>query len=315
MKILFMGTPDFAAEILQGLIDGGHEIVLAVTQPDRPKGRSAKAAPSPVKQCALAHGIPVFQPRRIKAPEAVEELRSFQAQVCIVAAFGQILSQEILDMPPYGCLNVHASLLPRYRGASPIQHAILAGEAVTGVTVMQMDAGLDTGDMLLKRTVPIEKTQDAESLSRKLAEAGKEAILETLRLLPQGKLIPEKQRQEESSYAPLLEKSMGEIDFSKSAEEIDRQIRAMTPWPSAYTQYQGRQLKIWKEEPLAGETGSGGAPGEILETGKDFVTVAAGNGALRILELQIEGKKRMSVRDFLSGVRMQPGERLGKESI
>lgn len=314
MKILFMGTPDFAAGILQALIDGGHEILLAVTQPDRPKGRSGEPAPSPVKLCALAHNIPVFQPRRIKTPEAVEELSRIHPQVCVVAAFGQILSQEILDLPDYGCLNVHASLLPKYRGASPIQHAILAGEQKTGVTIMQMDAGLDTGDMLLRREIPIERTDDSQSLHEKLTALGEKAILEALSLLEQGKLIPEKQP-EESCYAPLIEKSMGRIDFSKSAEEIDRQIRAMTPWPSAYTEYRGRQLKIWKAQPLEGKTGVCGVPGEILEAGKDGVTVAAGDGALRILELQLEGKKRMAVRDFLSGVRLQPGERLGKESV
>ena len=311
MKIIFMGTPDFAARALQALIDGGHEIILAVTQPDKPKGRSGEPAPSPVKLCALEHGIPVFQPEKIKAAAAVEELERYRADVCVVAAFGQILSQRILDMPRLGCLNIHASLLPKYRGASPIQHAIIDGKERTGVTIMQMDAGLDTGDMLYQREIPIEDTDNYETLHDKLSELGGRAIVEALPLLEQGKLEPKKQRDELSCYAPLIRKSMGEIDFSEDARSIDRKIRGMTPWPSAYTSYHGKQLKIWRAVPLEKEEASGGVPGEILGTDKDSVTVAAGKGALRILELQLEGKKRMMARDFLLGVKMQPGEILG----
>lgn len=311
MKIIFMGTPDFAAGALKALIGAGHEILLAVTQPDRPRGRSRELIPPPVKVCAQEHGIPVFQPRRIKTPEAVEELKRYQADIYIVAAFGQILSQEILDMPRYGCLNIHASLLPKYRGASPIQHAILRGEERTGVTIMQMDAGIDTGDMLYRKEIPIEGTDNYESLHDRLMVLGGEAIVEALPLLEQGRLVPEAQREELSSHAPLIDKSMGRIDFSKEAEAIDRQIRAMTPWPSAYTSYRGKQLKIWLAEPAAEDAGSR-IPGEILETGKDQITVAAGKGALRICELQLEGKKRMTAHDFLLGVKMQPGEILGQ---
>ncbi len=311
MKIIFMGTPDFAAGALKALIGAGHEILLAVTQPDRPRGRSKELIPPPVKVCAQEHGIPVFQPRRIKTPEAVEELKKYQADIYIVAAFGQILSQEILDMPRYGCLNIHASLLPKYRGASPIQHAILRGEERTGVTIMQMDAGIDTGDMLYRKEIPIEGTDNYESLHDRLMVLGGEAIVEALPLLEQGRLVPEAQREELSSHAPLIDKSMGRIDFSKEAEAIDRQIRAMTPWPSAYTSYRGKQLKIWLAEPAAEDAGSR-IPGEILETGKDQITVAAGKGALRICELQLEGKKRMTAHDFLLGVKMQPGEILGQ---
>ena len=314
MKIIFMGTPDFAAGALKALIGSGQEIILAVTQPDKPKGRSKELVPSPVKVCAVEHGIPVFQPRRIKAPEAVEELRKFQADICVVAAFGQILSQEILDMPHLGCLNIHASLLPRYRGASPIQHVILNGEKCTGITVMQMDAGLDTGDMLYKKEIPIEKTDKYETLHDKLMVLGGEAIVEALSLLEQGKLIPQKQQDDLSCYAPLIDKTMGEIDFSKDAEAIDRQIRSMTPWPSAFTFYRGKQLKIWLAEPTITENTFGRTAGEILQVSKDCVTVAAGKGALRIYELQLEGKKRMTARDFLLGVKMQPGEILGKKN-
>ena len=313
MKIVFMGTPDFAAGALEALLRAGHEIVLAVTQPDRPKGRSGEPVAPPVKQKALAHGIPVFQPARIKTPEAVEALRRCSADIYIVAAFGQILSQEILDIPRYGCLNIHASLLPRYRGASPIQHVIIDGEKKTGITIMQMDAGLDTGDILYQRELEIEKDDNYETLHDKLMLLGGEAAVEALSLLEQGKLIPEKQQDGESCYAPLIQKSMGEIDFSRTAEEIDRRIRGMTPWPGAYTFYRGKQLKIWKAEPDgASYAGRGGKPGEILEAAGNFVAVAAGQGALRVYELQLEGKKRMPVHDFLLGVKMQPGEMLGR---
>lgn len=312
MKIIFMGTPDFAAGALEALIGAGHEIILAVTQPDKPKGRSKELVPPPVKAYAQKHGIPTFQPHRIKIPEAVEELKRYPADIYIVAAFGQILSQEILDIPRYGCLNIHASLLPKYRGASPIQHVIIDGEERTGVTIMQMDAGLDTGDMLYKKEIPIERTDNYETLHDKLMVLGGEAIVEALPLLEQGKLTPTKQQENLSCYAPLIDKRMGKIDFSKDAEAIDRQIRGMTPWPSAFTSYRGKQLKIWLAEPAAAEDAHGRMPGEILETGRDYVTVAAGKGALRIYELQLEGKKRMTAHDFLLGVKMQPGEILGK---
>lgn len=313
MKIVFMGTPDFAAGALEALLCAGHEIVLAVTQPDRPKGRSGEPVASPVKQKALAHGIPVFQPARIKTPEAVEEFRRCSADIYIVAAFGQILSQEILDIPRYGCLNIHASLLPRYRGASPIQHVLIDGEKKTGITIMQMDAGLDTGDILYQRELAIEKDDNYETLHDKLMHLGGAAVVEALSLLEQGKLVPEKQQDGESCYAPLIQKAMGEIDFSRTAEEIDRRIRGMTPWPGAYTFYRGKQLKIWKAEPDGiSYAGRGGKPGEILEAAGNFVAVAAGQGALRVHELQLEGKKRLPVHDFLLGVKMQPGEILGR---
>lgn len=313
MKIIFMGTPDFAAGALKALILAGHEILLAVTQPDKPKGRSSELIPTPVKVCAADHQIPVFQPKRIKTPEAMEELRRYEADIYIVAAFGQILSQEILDIPRYGCLNIHASLLPKYRGASPIQHVIIAGEERTGITIMQMDAGIDTGDMLYQKELPILQTDNYETLHDKLMVLGGQAIVEALQLLEQGKLEPRKQRDDLSSHAPLIDKSMGEIDFSRTAAEIDRKIRGMTPWPSAFTRYRGKQLKIWRAEPQGNAVlDSAHAPGEILGTDKDSVTVAAGEGILRILELQLEGKKRMTAHDFLLGVKMQPGEILGQ---
>lgn len=311
MKMIFMGTPDFAAGALRALIAAGYDIAAVVTQPDKAKGRSREPVPSPVKVCALEHNIPVLQPKRVKAPESVEELKAYRADIYIVAAYGQILSQEILDQPKYGCLNIHASLLPKYRGAAPIQHVIIDGEERTGITIMQMDAGIDTGDMLYKKETAITPEDTYETLHDRLMELGGEAVTEALMLLEQGKLIPEKQDDSRSCYAPLIGKSMGEIDFSKSAAEIDRLIRGMTPWPSAYTEFRGRQLKVWRAVPDTKRDVSGHVPGEILSVGKDSVTVATGKGALTLLELQAEGKKRMSAHDFLLGVKLQPGEILG----
>ncbi len=337
MKIVFMGTPDFAAGALEALIGAGYEITAVVTQPDKPKGRSKELLPPPVKQCALKHNIPVMQPKRIKTPEAVAELKQYPADVYIVAAFGQILSQEILDFPRYGCLNIHASLLPKYRGTSPIQHVIMDGEEKTGVTIMQMDSGIDTGDMLYKKEIPIADTDNYETLHDKLMALGGEAVLEALTLLEQGKLMPEKQDDSLSCYTSMIDKGMGRVDFTKGAAEIDRLIRGLTPWPSAYTSYHGRQLKIWRakaaaagessaaKDTAAGNTAAGSAsaeenaavgsslavPGEIIRVDKDSITVATGDGELILYELQLEGKKRMNAHDFLLGVKMQPGERLG----
>ncbi len=311
MKIVFMGTPDFAAGALKSLIEAGHEITAVVTQPDKAKGRSQELLPPPVKVVALEHGIPVLQPVRIKRPEEVEKLKQYPADIYVVAAFGQILSQEILDIPEFGCLNIHASLLPKYRGASPIQHVIIDGEEKTGITIMQMDAGLDTGDMLYQKEIVISPKDTYASLHDKLMVLGGEAIVEALPLLEQGKLVPRKQEDALSCYAHLIDKTMGELDFTKSAEILDRLIRGLNPWPSAYTTYHGKQLKVWEAEPV--KSPKAGKPGEILAVEKDAVLVAAGSGALRITSLQLSGKKRMSAHDFLLGVRMTPGEILGCE--
>lgn len=309
MKIVFMGTPDFAAGSLEALIVAGHDIISVVTQPDKAKGRSKELQFSPVKKCAVEHNIPVMQPRRIKTPEAMEELRALGGDVYIVAAFGQILSQEILDMPQYGSINIHASLLPKYRGASPIQNAIINGEAVTGITIIQMDAGIDTGDMLFKKEVPIERGDNFETLHDKLMISGGEAIVEALELLENGKLLPEKQQDELSCYAPLIDKSMGKIDFSQDAYAIELKVRGMNPWPSAYTSYQNKQMKIW--EAVAEDTDCGEyVAGQICEVAKEYIAVATGNGILKIYSLQLEGKKRMSTHDFLLGVKVTVGEEL-----
>lgn len=330
MKIVFMGTPDFAVGALEALIEKGYEITAVVTQPDKPRGRSKELQAPPVKECALRHNIPVLQPKRIKTPEAIAELAQYEADVYIVAAFGQLLSQEILNMPKFGCVNIHASLLPKYRGASPIQQVIINGEQETGITVMQMDAGLDTGDMLYKKSVKIEADDTFETLHDKLKVLGGEAITEALPLLEAGRLIPEKQKEEDSSYFSLIDKSMGQIDFHKDAIVIDRLIRGMNPWPSAYTTYKGKQLKIWRAEPITGDTpdkaeNSGAAlqsntglhnaaPGTVIAVTKDCINIAAGKGSILIFELQLEGKKRMTAHDFLLGVKVQPGEILGASS-
>ncbi|HJA94241.1 MAG TPA: methionyl-tRNA formyltransferase [Candidatus Eisenbergiella merdipullorum] len=309
MKIVFMGTPELAAGVLKALYEAGHEIRAVVTQPDKPKGRGKTLQMSPVKEFALEKGIEVFQPVRIRKPEAVEKLKEYDAQIFVVAAFGQILSQEILDMPPYGCINVHASLLPAYRGAAPIQWCIINGEEKTGVTIMQMDAGIDTGDMLLKKEVPILPFDTAESLSRKLEKAGGEAVVEALALLEKGELKRVPQDEEGSSYVSTIDKSLGRIDFSRSAAEIDRLIRGLNPWPSAYTSYKGKTLKIWEAIPLSEE--AGGQPGSIERVEKDAVYVNTGKGILKVTQLQLEGKKRLQVKDFLLGCRMEKGEMLG----
>lgn len=311
MKIVFMGTPDFAAGALQALIEAGHEITAVVTQPDKAKGRSKELTFPPVKECALAHHIPVLQPVRIKRPEVIEELKQYEADVYVVAAFGQILSAQILEIPKYGCLNIHASLLPKYRGASPIQHVIIDGEEETGVTIMQMDEGLDTGDMLYKKRIAIAEDDTFESLHDKLMAISGEAIVEALELLEKGALVPEKQDDGISCYAKLIAKEMGNIDFTRSACEIDRLVRGLNPWPSAFTFYKGKQLKIWKvsaEQAQKEEEANSLMPGTVKEVTKDCIKVAAGAGTLVIHELQLEGKKRMSAHDFLLGVKIQPGD-------
>lgn len=313
MKIVFMGTPDFAAGALEALLAAGHEVTAVVTQPDKAKGRSNKLQFPPVKECAIKHGIAVMQPVRIKTPEAVAELKKYEADIYIVAAFGQILSQEILDIPRYGCLNIHASLLPKYRGASPIQHVIMDGEQESGVTIMQMDAGLDTGDMLYKKSIPIEKEDTYETLHDKLMVLGGQAIVEALSLLEQGKLTAQKQDDSLSCYAPIIKKSMGELDFQKDARKLDCLIRGMNPWPSAYTFYNGKQLKIWKAYPVMDEEkDTAHQPGEIVKVTKDAIHVACGEGILAVCELQLEGKKRMSTHDFLLGVKINVGEKFAK---
>lgn len=309
MKIVYMGTPDFAVGPLEALIAAGHTVAAVVTQPDKPKGRGGRVQVTPVKACALAHDIPVFQPVKVKAPEAVEVLKGFGADVFVVAAFGQILSREILEMPRYGCINIHASLLPAYRGAAPIEWVILNGEKESGVTIMQMDDGIDTGDMLLKEAVPIAEKETDESLHDKLAETGSRLIVEALEKLEAGELTPEKQDDEKSCYAKMLTKAMGLIDWQEPASVIERKVRGLYSWPGAYTFYQGKMLKLYGAEVLKEE--ADGEAGTVNAVTKDAVIVNCGEGRLALQEIQLEGKKRMAVKDFLLGYKIGKGEKLG----
>lgn len=306
MKVVFMGTPDIAVEVLNGLIcSKKHEVVEVVTQPDRPRGRSGKPAFSPVKEVAIKENIPVFQPEKIKLADSVEHLKSLDFDVIVVVAFGQILSKEILDMPKYGCINVHASLLPRWRGAGPIQWAILAGDEKTGVTTMQMDVGLDTGDMLLKQEIAIEPDETGGSLFDKMAKLGSRLLLETLDGVEEGTITPESQKDEDSTYAKMLTKDMGNLDFTKSAKEVDCYIRGLNPWPSAFTHYEGKTLKLWRAK--VADDIEGLKPGQIGRITKDTFSIQTGEGSLVIYELQMEGKKRMNTADFLRGVSVKEG--------
>ena len=312
MKIVFMGTPDFAVNALEELIQAKHEIVCVVTQPDKPKGRGNQVQISAVKECALKYDLPVFQPRRIKEKEAVEYLKTLQAEIFVVAAFGQILSKEILEMPKYGCINIHGSLLPKYRGAAPIQWAILNGERETGITIMQMNEGLDTGDMLTKSIVPIEEEDTGETLFQKMAASGAELLLETLLLIEEGKITPVKQEEKESSYAPMIKKEMGKIDWNKGAKQIELLVRGMNSWPSAYTTLGNKTLKIW--EAKAEDKKIEALPGTIVEVTKDIIKVQTGDGILTVKNLQLEGKKRMEVSAFLLGNKIEEGNMLGENN-
>lgn len=305
MKVIYMGTPDFAVGPLEAIIQAGHEVKAVVTQPDKPKGRGKEMAASPVKVCALKYNIPVLTPVKIKAEEAVEKLREYPADIFVVAAFGQILSEEILQMPKYGCINIHASLLPEYRGAAPIQWSIIDGKKETGITIMQMDRGLDTGDILFQKKVPITPEDTGESLFDKLARTGSEFITEALLKIEKGDVHPVKQDDEKSSYAKMLTKAVGKIDWNKSAVEIERLVRGLNSWPSAYTEYKGKQLKIWKAEVMPAMEG---APGTIAKVTKDQVIVCTGDGALALEEIQLEGKKRMRTKEFLLGRSFEEGE-------
>ena len=311
IRIVYMGTPDFAVEPLEAIIKAGYEVAAVVTQPDKQKGRGKEVKMTPVKECALRPGIPVFQPVKIKEPEAVAELEKYQADLFVVAAFGQLLSEEILNMPEYGCINIHASLLPAYRGAAPIQWAVLNGEKESGVTIMQMDKGLDTGDMLLKRSVELSPKETGDSLHDKLMHLGAELIVEALSKLEKGELVPEKQKDELSSYAKKLTKAMGQIDWFKDAVSLERWIRGLNSWPSAYTFFGGKTLKIWEAQ-VAEENGAQKAePGQVVSVSREGFTVACGQGALQILSLQLEGKKRVLTREFLLGYQVEPGMILG----
>lgn len=309
MKVIFMGTPDFSVGTLEALIEAGHEVVLAVTQPDKPKGRGKEMQFTPVKECALKYNIPVYQPRRIREAECIEELHKYDADIMVVVAFGQILPKDILEMTPYGCVNVHASLLPKYRGAAPIQWAIIDGEEVTGVTTMQMNEGLDTGDMLLKTEIALEAKETGGSLHDKLAQAGAMLCVDTLKALEERTVTPIPQGGTTTSYAKMLDKQLGNINWKQSAVSIERLIRGLSPWPSAYTDWNGKVMKIWDAKVEEGSTDA--TPGSIVKVEKDAFSVQTGDGILKICELQIPGKKRMDAGAFLRGYQIKEGEILG----
>ena len=306
MKVVFMGTPDIAVEVLNGLIcSKKHEVVEVVTQPDRPRGRSGKPAFSPVKEVAIKENIPVFQPEKIKSADSVEHLKSLDFDVIVVVAFGQILSKEILDMPRYGCVNVHASLLPRYRGAAPIQWAVINGEKVSGVTTMRMDIGIDTGDMIEKVEVPLDKEETGGSLFDRLAEEGAKLCVHTMSEIEAGRATYTKQDESEATHTSMIKKQFGKIDWTKSAVEIERLVRGLNPWPSAYTSLNGKTLKIWRAS--VEEADSGAKAGTIVSIAKDEIAVQTGKGILLLQEVQLEGKKRMPVDAFLRGYQLEKG--------
>ena len=313
MRILFMGTPDFAAASLKAMTDAGLDVVGVVSQPDRPKGRGHKLVPTDVKAAALEAGIEnIYQPEKLRNGELQPVLDKLKPELIVVVAYGKILPDYIIDYPKYGCVNVHASLLPKYRGAGPIQWAIINGEKVTGVTTMKMDSGLDTGDMLEKVEITLDKKETGGSLFDKLSAKGAALCVHTLAELEKGTITPQKQGESTTEYAKMLNKKSGEIDWTKTAVEIERLIRGLNPWPSAYTQWEGKPMKIWEAEVEdVVETIDTHEPGTITEVTKHGFKVQTGEGRLAIKSLQIPGKKRMEADAFLRGYHIETGEKLG----
>lgn len=308
MRIVFMGTPDFAVPSLQALIDAGHDVCAVYTQPDKPQGRKQILTAPPVKTLALEHDIPVFQPNTLKNEDEQARLRELAPEVIIVVAYGKLLPKAVLDIPPHGCINVHGSLLPRWRGAAPIQWAVIAGDEMAGVTTMQMAEGLDTGDMLLTYETKVGEKETAGELFDRLAQSGAELLTQTLVKLDE--IEPRPQDDAQSCYAHMLDKQMAVIDWSRSAHEIDCLIRGLNPWPIALTTLSGERLKVFAAEKAAGN----GEPGTVLEADpKKGLTVACGEGALRLTEIQLVGGKRMKATDFLRGHAIEVGTKLGDE--
>lgn len=304
MKIIFAGTPQFAASALAALLKE-HQIVAVLTQPDRPAGRGMQMAASPVKQLALQHGLPVLQPATLKTEEARKPIAALDADMMVVAAYGLILPKAVLELPRYGCLNIHASLLPRWRGAAPIPRAIVAGDSETGITIMQMDEGLDTGDMLLRRACAIEQNDTAQTLHDKLAVIGADCILEALRLLQDNRLVPSKQDDAAATYAAKLQKSEAQIDWNQDARQIERAVRAFNPFPVCQANFNGVAIKIWQ---AALQEGARGEAGKVLSADKHGITVACGKDALRLEVLQRPGGKAQPAAQFLQAVAVKPGD-------
>lgn len=305
MRVIFMGTPDFAVGTLEEIIAAGHEVVLVVSQPDKAVGRGKALKYTPVKACALAHGLEVYQPERVRNEECIEHLRSYEPDIIIVEAFGQLIPKAILDMPRYGCVNVHASLLPKYRGAAPIQWAVINGDPVTGVTTMRMAEGVDTGDMIMKREVALHEDETGGSLFARLAEAGAKLCVETMAAIENGTAVYTPQDHEQATHTKKIYKEMGSIDWSRDAQTIECLIRGLDPWPSAYTRLNDRTLKIWKAKVIAGDSDM--PPGCIVKADREGLLVQTGEGMLLLTEVQFEGKKRMSAEAFLNGCPVETG--------
>lgn len=322
MKVIFMGTPEMSAAVLEKLINSRHEIVLAVTQPDKESGRGHKLVESSVKICAKEAGIEVFQPESISSEDALEKLKSYGADIFVVVAYAQKLPDRLLEMAPYGCINIHPSLLPKYRGAAPFRGAILNGDEYSGITIMKVVSKWDAGDILMQKKFPMSLKETPLTLEEKVKTLGSEMLIETIDGLEEGTINPIPQDDSKSSYIKQVKKEDGLIDFSKSAAEIERQVRACIPWPSAYTYLEGKMLKIWQADVLKsgdeeGETGyltnlSEASCGQVVASDKENLVIMTGNGLLKLNEVQLEGKKRMSIQDFLRGKKIEPGTVLGK---
>jgi len=304
MDVVFLGTPKFAVPTLEALVAAGHNVIAVVTQPDRPSGRGQQLTPSPVKEAALRLGLRIYQPERVRRPEAVAALAELKPDVMVVVGYGQIIPQAVIDIPPHGIINVHGSLLPKYRGAGPIQWAIANGETRTGVTTMRIDAGLDTGEMLLKAETEIGPDETAVELGARLATLGADLLVETLAQI--GTIVPEKQDAAQSTYAPLLKKEDGRIDWRQSAPFIHNRVRGFQPWPGAYTHFRGQQLHIWKSRMAAA------APGEPGRLWRHPLRAVCGEGALELIEVQLEGRKRIAGEAFANGQRIADGDILGE---
>lgn len=309
MRIVFMGTPDFSVPTLKALVEAGHDVAAVVTQPDKPKGRGKEMQMTPVKVQALEYKIPVYQPVKVRDQAFIEVLRELEADAFVVIAFGQILPKAVLELPRYGCVNIHASLLPKYRGAAPIQWCVIDGEKETGITTMMMDVGLDTGDMLEKVVIPIDEKETGGSLHDKLSLAGRSLILSTLRKLEEGTAVRTPQTEEGTCYAKMLTKSLGDIDWNQDAVSIERLIRGLNPWPSAYTMWNGKTIKIWAADVIKDESPANSLPcGGVALSDRHCLAVRTGDGLLSIKELQMEGKKRMDIEAFLRGYPIPAGD-------
>lgn len=312
MRVIFMGTPAFAVPSLQTLIEEGYEVVSVITQPDRPVGRKRILTPPPVKEVALEHSIPLYQPEKIRLEEGIKYVKSMEPDLIVTAAFGQILPIEILEIPKFGCINVHASLLPRYRGGAPIHQALIDGETETGVTIMYMVEALDAGDMINSRSIPITDNDHVGSLFEKLSHIGAELVKETLPALIQGKITPVPQNEQQATFAPNIKREQEEIDWSRSSLEIRNKIRGMHPWPVAFTYWRGQAFKVWWAE-LAEDTPDGKKPGEVWDLTPEGIFVATGSGSLLLTDIQPAGKKRLAASDFVRGRQMNIGEFLGEK--